>query len=84
MDPAERFNSMMEAFSGGRYADAADHANHLADWLNEGGFPPTLRVSTPERADNGFIVGDQLAREFCRASCRLVLDQNEAGSAPAP
>lgn len=82
MDPTEAFNAMMEAYAEGQYEDAADHANDLAEWLNKGGFPPPLRVS----ADGGtvFSISDQLAREFCWASCRMVLDQHEAGCDPQP
>ena len=84
MDPAETFNAMMEAFGLGMHDEATEHANALAEWLNKDGFSPAFRISTAESAGNGFIVTDQLAREFCRAACRLVLDQHEAGCDPAP
>ena len=82
MDPTEAFNAMMEAFVLGQYEDAADHANDLAEWLHKGGFPPPLRVSTD--GEIVFSLNDQLAREFCRASCHLVLDQHGAGCDPQP
>ena len=82
MDPTAAFNAMMDDFALGKYEEAAEHANDLAEWLNKGGFPPPLQVSTD--GEIVFSLSDQLAREFCRASCRLVLDQHEAGCDPSP
>ncbi|QDV81248.1 hypothetical protein [Planctomycetes bacterium TBK1r] len=77
MDPDQTFTEMLDAFGHGDYEGAAEHANNLAHWLNRGGFPPVLEVST--RVKQTFTVSDQLAREFCHAACRLVLDQHETG-----
>ncbi|WP_372716158.1 hypothetical protein [Novipirellula sp.] len=82
MDPTEAFNAMMDDFALGMVDDATEHANNLAEWLNKGGFPPVLRISTDGL--KVFTVSDQLAREVCRAACRLVLDQPEAGCNPEP
>lgn len=81
MDPTEAFNAMMEAFALGQYEDAADHAEDLAEWLPKVGFPPPLRVSTD--GEIVFLLNDQMAREFCRASCRLVMDQRNTGCDPS-
>tara|TARA_R110002073_G_scaffold8027_19_gene44893 strand:+ start:24474 stop:24722 length:249 start_codon:yes stop_codon:yes gene_type:complete len=80
MDPTETFNAMMDDFALGMIDDATEHANNLAEWLNKDGFPPVLRISTD--GVKVFTVSDQLAREVCRAACRLVLDQPEAGCNP--
>lgn len=82
MDPTETFNAMMEAFSLGLHDEASESANDLAEWLNRGGFPPVLHISTDGM--KVFVVDEQLAREVCRASCRLILDQHEAGCDPVP
>lgn len=82
MDPTEAFNAMMGAFVLGQHEEAAEHANDLAEWLSKGGFPPPLRVSVD--GETVFSISDQLAREFCLASCRTVLDQLEAGCDPQP
>ena len=82
MDPTETFNLMVEAYSRGNSDEALRLAMHLADWLHRGGFPPVLHVS-PDGMQV-FVVDERLAREICRASCRLVLDQHEAGCDPVP
>ena len=66
----------------GNSDEALECAMHLADWLHRGGFPPVLHVSTDGM--QVFVVDERLAREICRASCRLVLDQHEAGCDPVP
>ncbi len=81
MDPVQTFNEMMEAFSLGLVDDAAEHAENLAEWLNRDGFAPRFNLAA---GDKSFTVTDQLSREICRAACRLVLDQHEAGCDPAP
>ena len=73
---------MMEAHSLGMHDEAGEHASNLAEWLNRGGFPPTMQVSTV--GTKLFAVNDQLAREILRAACRVVLDQHEAGCDPLP
>lgn len=77
MDPIEAFNAMMDDFALGMFDDATEHANDLAEWLNKGGFPPVLRISTD--GVKVFTVSDQLSREICHVVCRFVLDQPETG-----
>ena len=84
IDPTETFNAMMQAYGYGLVDEAADRANNLADWLNKGGFAPTFHIATEPVTDIGFTFTETLAREFCRAACRLVLDQHEAGCDPSP
>ena len=81
MDPVESFKAIMEAYSFGLYDEAVEHAKLLADWLNRDGFAPEFNLAA---GDKSFTVTDQLSREICRAACRLVLDQHEAGCDPAP
>ena len=41
MNPNYTFDEFKFAISEERYADAAEHAANLLDWLNKGGFKPS-------------------------------------------
>ncbi|QDT07456.1 hypothetical protein K227x_58830 [Rubripirellula lacrimiformis] len=70
MDPTETFNAMMEAFALGLRDDAIQSAEDLAAWLDRGGFPPVIHISTDGM--KVFVVDERIAREICVASCRQV------------
>jgi hypothetical protein len=84
MDPTETYNVMMQLFERGLHQEAAEHANSLAEWLDRGGFTPESCLSTDGNAAVEFIATDQLAYEYCRAACQLVLDRHETDCDPAP
>lgn len=84
MDPTETFSDMMEAFRLGLLDEASEHAGNLAEWLNKGGFSPTLRVSIPNKGDGGFIASSSIGREFCLAACCEILKQHEMQCDPYP
>jgi len=45
MDPNEAYKQMVAALESGDLASAAEHAENLYDWLNNGGFLPALATT---------------------------------------
>jgi len=42
MDPNQAWRDLSDAWDSGEFADCIEIASNLEDWLNKGGFPPTI------------------------------------------
>ncbi|MEZ6128984.1 MAG: hypothetical protein R3C59_09895 [Planctomycetaceae bacterium] len=64
MDPNNAWNKMLLGYATKQWAEAAEHAEALRDWLEAGGFPPQPTI--------GSTTGNltcQLDAEFSAAIC---------------
>ncbi len=82
MDPDETFNAMLEAQRLGLVDEASEHARHLLEWLNKGGFAPQFRLAAGTREPK--MVDRSLTKEICITACRSVLARSKTTISPGP
>lgn len=82
MDPIETFKLMMLAMEENSHEEAFEHATNLKSWIEQGGFPPLLRVTADD--ERYFLATDELAKAFCLAACDIAIARKNAPSFPEP
>lgn len=82
MDPIETFKLMMLAMEEKSHEEAFEHGTNLKSWIERGGFPPLLRVTSDDKRH--FLATDELAKAFCLAACDIVIVRGCEPFSPKP
>ena len=66
MDPQASWDQLLSAYAEGNWDRTEELALALSDWLNKGGFPPTVLGQD--------ALGPEFDRALARAGCDFILD----------
>ena len=76
MDPSKCWDDMLIAYATKQWAEAAEHAEALNNWLVGGGFAPRPTIGTTTMAFTAQL-DDAFSRAICVAACRHIADRAE-------